>query len=551
MMVDPKMPPKDVIAEAITTDDLPALPEEDSTGDSSSERQLSETAEKSSDSPDESAPGLETNVLRNRAPLKSESAPRLRKSTAKLASPTTKAAPSHGATQARCKTMLALIYLYICAPLLILWALIAWVRHRIFGQSFKATVSKKPRKVLITGGKMSKASAVARALGRCGHKVFTAEILPYRFCHTRFVSYVSKHYVLPRPTEDPEGWEATIQAIVKEQGIDLIIPCTAPIESSAYAHLRERLPANVQVFAFDGETSDELDNKYTFNQVLVKAGLHRPETANMECVQDAVKFFKQKEASGDDGKRYIVKPAVYDPKARTEILFLPIEDKDRQLEYLKSRNASKAVPYVIQEVLENPEYGTFAIYNKGQLTGFEFFQSAASCLVYRTARGKHYDAALELHRGLGKAMNLTGQLTLDLMHTSSGDLVPIECNPRIHSAVCTLEGHECLGPAYAEEDFVPSGEASVVTSSPDTFKYWIMDQLFLMAGFWKPKNCFKLTVADMARGTDALLNGDDPIAFLAMYLVQIPSLLVLELLAGTPWLKIDFCIGKIVKEGGD
>jgi len=39
--------------------------------------------------------------------------------------------------------------------------------------------------------------------------------------------------------------------------------------------------------------------------------------------------------------------------------------------------------------------------------------------------------------------------------------------------------------------------------------------------------------------------------FLAMYLFQIPSLLVLELISGTPWLKIDFCIGKIVKEGGD
>merc|ERR1712003_604391 len=182
--------------------------------------------------------------------------------------------------------------------------------------------------------------------------VFTAEILPYRFCHTRFVSYVTKHYVLPRPTVEPEAWEAKIQAIVAEQNIDLIIPCTAPIESSAYAHLRKRLPAHVRVFAFDGPTSDELDNKFTFNQVLVNAKLQCPETANMECVEDAVRFFETKAASPDDGKRYIVKPAVYDPKARTEILFLPIPDKIKQLEYLKSRNASKVVPYVIQEVLQ-------------------------------------------------------------------------------------------------------------------------------------------------------------------------------------------------------
>jgi hypothetical protein len=361
---------------------------------------------------------------------------------------------------------------------------------------------------------------------------------------------VSKHYVLPRPTTQFKEWEAAIQAIIAEQGIDLIIPCTAPVESSAYAHLAERLPKGVRVFAFDGKTTDELDNKFTFNQVLVDAGLACPETANMESLEDALEFFKGRPVDAE-GKRFIVKPAVYDPKARTEILFLPIADEDRQLEYLKSRNASPEVPYVIQEVLQAPEYGSFAIFNNGALTGFEFFESCASCLVYRQKRGKHYDQVLELNRGLGKAMNLTGQLTLDLMYNSDGDLVPIECNPRIHSAVCTLEGHGFLGMSYTEADHVPKTDAQVVTSDPDCFRYWVMDQIFLMAGFWKPKNCVKLSVLEMLRGKDSMLHGDDPWPFLAMYLVQIPSLLALELIPGTRWLKIDFCIGKIVKEGGD
>jgi len=358
---------------------------------------------------------------------------------------------------------------------------------------------------------MSKASAVARAVGRDGHVVFTAEILPYRFCHTRFCRYVSKHFVLPRPTVQPKEWQEQIQAIVRENNIDLIIPCTAPVESSAYAHLRTVLPKNVRVYAFDGATSDQLDNKYSFNQVLVKAGLPCPETANMECLKDAMDFFQRKAAQPDDGKRYIVKPSVYDPKARTEVLFLPISDKQRQLEYLRSRNASKEVPYVIQEVLENPEFGCYALFNQGALTGFEFFESAASCLVYRQAAGKKYEAVKELNQGLGKAMNLTGQLTLDLMHTATGEMVPIECNPRIHSAVCTLEGHAYLGAALTDLDFVPCSDDQVVTSGPGKMRFWIMDQLFLMAGFWQPKNCFKLRLMDMLSGTDALLHGDDPI----------------------------------------
>jgi len=196
-----------------------------------------------------------------------------------------------------------------------------------------------------------------------------------------------------------------------------------------------------------------------------------------------------------------------------------------------------------------PELGCCAWFNKGVLTGFEFFASAASCLVYRQLK-EQYEQVLELNRGIGKAMNLTGQFTLDLMYKPSGELVPIECNPRIHSAVCTLEGHRNLGAVFTDPSFSPS-EDEVVKSKPETYRYWVMDQVFLMLGFWKPKNCFKLSLPQILTGSDSLLHGDDPLPFLAMYLVQIPSLLVLELLAGTEWLKIDFCIGKIVKEGGD
>jgi len=346
-------------------------------------------------------------------------------------------------------------------------------------------------------------------------------------------------------------WERAIQKIVAEQHVDVIIPCTAPIESSAYAHLREKLPEHVRIFAFEGKTCDTLDNKYTFNQVLVEAGLPCPETAKMECLNDAVRFFAANEKKPDDGKRYIIKPAVYDPKARTEILFLPIDDKEKQMEYLKTRNASEKVPYVIQEVLDNPEYGCFALFNKGVLTGFEFFKSAASLLVYQQCRGKDHDEVRELCRGIGKAMNLTGQFTLDLMWTKQGKLVPIECNPRVHSAICMMEGNQFLGAALTQEDHVPLNNDQIIAAQLNMFRVWIMDQFFLLLGFWKAKSCVKANIYEMVTGRDALLSGDDPLPFLAMYLFQIPSLLVLELISGTPWLKIDFCIGKIVKEGGD
>jgi len=73
-----------------------------------------------------------------------------------------------------------------------------------------------------------------------------------------------------------------------------------------------------------------------------------------------------------------------------------------------------------------------------------------------------------------------------------------------------------------------------------------MDQLFLMAGFWKPKKFFKLGLGETVTRTDAILSGDDdPLPFLVMYFVQIPLLLALEMLQGMPWIKVDFCIGRL------
>ena len=51
----------------------------------------------------------------------------------------------------------------------------------------------------------------------CKLEVVTAEILPYRFCHTRFCRYASSHYILPRPTVEPQKWEDTIMRIVETE----------------------------------------------------------------------------------------------------------------------------------------------------------------------------------------------------------------------------------------------------------------------------------------------------------------------------------------------
>ncbi len=55
----------------------------------------------------------------------------------------------------------------------------------------------------------------------------------------------------------------------------------------------------------------------------------------------------------------------------------------------------------------------------------------------------------------------------------------------------------------------------------------------------------------IARGTEAVLDGHDPLPFLALHHLHLPSLLLQNLVAGRPWLKVDVNIGKLVEPAGD
>lgn len=68
-------------------------------------------------------------------------------------------------------------------------------------------------------------------------------------------------------------------------------------------------------------------------------------------------------------------------------------------------------------------------------------------------------------------MYLTGQLTQDMMQTADGELVLIEGNPRIHSAICTLEGDHNPGACYTDLDHGTAAEEELVGSSPSALRF--------------------------------------------------------------------------------
>lgn len=77
--------------------------------------------------------------------------------------------------------------------------------------------------------------------------------------------------------------------------------------------------------------------------------------------------------------------------------------------------------------------------------------------------------------------------------------------------------------------------------------YWIYHELWRL--LTEPGRRDRMRV--IRRGRDAIFAAWDPLPYLLVHHLQIPSLLVRSLIAGKTWTRIDFNIGKLVESGGD
>ena len=142
-----------------------------------------------------------------------------------------------------------------------------------------------------------------------------------------------------------------------------------------------------------------------------------------------------------------------------------------------------------------------------------------------------------------RAHGLTGQVSFDFIEAEDGSVFAIECNPRTHSAITMLYDHDDVAAAYLDDEWV----GVVVPTEASRPTYWIYHELWrLLAG---PER--RARVRTILDGKEAIFDRADPVPFLVEHLVQIPWLLLRNLRAGRPWIRVDFNIGKLVEPAGD
>jgi hypothetical protein len=392
--------------------------------------------------------------------------------------------------------------------------------------------TKDRKTILISGGKMTKALQLARSFHQAGHRVVLVEMAKYRFTGHRFSRAVDAFHTVPAPT-DP-GYAEALLDIVEREGVDVYVPVCSPAASRHDAAAKAVLAGHCEVVHADPDVLVQLDDKDRFSALADSLDLPVPETHRITDAHQVAEF--------DFGRRdraYLLKSIAYDPVNRLDLTALPRGSREETAAFARSKPISEANPWILQELVTGREWCTHSTVRDGRVRLHVCCPSSPFQVNYAPADKPEIEAWV---RGLVEPLGLTGQVSLDFMENADGRVVAIECNPRTHSAITLFRDHSGVAAAFLDDDGPTVRPLPTVRPT-----YWLYHELWRLAT--GPGRLDRLRV--IAAGSDAIFDRHDPLPFLLVHHLQIPSLLVRTLLTGSRWVRIDFNIGKLVEPAGD
>jgi predicted ATP-grasp superfamily ATP-dependent carboligase len=394
------------------------------------------------------------------------------------------------------------------------------------------------KRILITGGKMTKALQLARSFHVVGHEVFLLESHKYWLSGHRFSKSVKGFYTLPAPEKDPDGYCQGLLNLVQTEKIDVFIPVSSPVASYYDSLAKSLLPPSCEVIHFDADVTKLLDDKYAFCTKARALGLSAPKVFRFTSPEQILNFDFQA-----DGSQYLLKSIPYDSVRRLDLTKLPFAGMD---EYLKTLPITEEKPWVIQEFISGQEYCTHSTVRHGKIRLHCCSKSSPFQVNYEhIERPKIF----EWVKYFVKELNLTGQISFDFIETEDGRVFSIECNPRIHSAITMFYDNPEVANAYLN-DAEYEQESPIIPTSGSKPTYWLYHELWRLTEV-RSLTQLKQWFEKIIKGTDAIFQVNDPLPFLAVHHWQIPLLILNNLRKFKGWIRIDFNIGKLVELGGD
>ena len=389
----------------------------------------------------------------------------------------------------------------------------------------------EPKTILVSGGKMTKALQLARSFHRAGHRVILVESHKYRLTGHRFSRAVDRFYTVPKP--DAEDYADALLAIVRREGVDVYVPVCSPAASRYDARAKRALAGHCEVLHVDPDTVEMLDDKHAFSVMAASLGLGVPHCHRITAPEQVVDF----DFEGHE-RPYVLKSIPYDPVRRLDLTKLPRATAAETAAFARALPISEDNPWIMQAFIEGQEYCTHSTVRDGVVQLHCCCASSAFQINYAMVDKPEIEAWVRSFVG---ALGLTGQVSFDFIEAEDGRLYAIECNPRTHSAITMFYDHPGVARAYLEPG---APEVRPLPGSRPT--HWLYHELWRLV-----RRPSAPRVRAIARGKDAIFDWADPLPFLMVHHLQIPSLLLANLRQRKGFIRVDFNIGKLVEAAGD
>jgi len=427
------------------------------------------------------------------------------------------------------KSIAVLVALGFCALPTLILALIAQLMLAIKGNK---PIKPSGRTVLLTGGKMTKCLQLARMFHALGDRIIVAETPRYRWCGTRFSNVIHRFVEIPAIVGDGTVYREALIDIAKQEKVDLFVPVASPKAAIIDSIAKPDFPSYTKVFHVDEAIVRKLDSKHAFIKLAASFGLSTPESHLIDSLDTLLAI------SFTPGKQYILKKIEYDPVYRLDLRKIPEPGWEARV---KSLPIGKEDLWVLQEFIEGREVCTHTTAIDGNPTLYVCADSSPFQVNYEML---HLENVRKWVDTFIRQLQVTGQLSFDFIIQDDGTVMPIECNPRTHSAITLFHNQTMAARGYYESSKV------YMPNDQSRHTYWIYHELYrmLVSGSFKR---FVALVKRVLTGKEAVFQWEDPWPFWFNNHVNIPYQIIQLTRKNGRWIRIDFNIGKLVTAGGD
>lgn len=397
---------------------------------------------------------------------------------------------------------LALLFLsFIFLPIDTIVILAVYLRNRHTRPRVRHDAPSSRKTILVTGVGMAKGLALARQFHRAGHRVIGADF--HGLSMGRASAAIDKFFALPSPSKTAlesdddigdDDYAFALLELVKKEKVDLWVSNSDVSAAMQDALARDMIESQTSAKAvqLSAEHVRLLHEKDSFIAHVRSLGLDVPDTEIVQTRPAIIDFLNKRgglRMKPGASQRYLLKPVGVNDVARYDMPLLPMASEQETLRRIDQAPVESG-SWIMQEFIQGFEFCTHALVVRGRVRSFVACPSADLLMHYK---------ALDAELPLSKAMlrfteevaadageDFTGHVSFDfLIKSGLGQdakedevkIYPIECNPRVHTAVVLFNDTPGIVDEYLRVLDPPSQDAErlrppVIPTRPASY-YWI------------------------------------------------------------------------------